>query len=58
MRYPKFIKPNDNISFIAPSFGATTYPYTSKVKWSKRFFEKKVGLNRTRSKRKIRYSKL
>ena len=40
MRYPKFIKPNDYISFIAPSFGATTYPYTTRVKWSKRFFEK------------------
>lgn len=39
MRYPKFIKPGDNISFIAPSFGATTYPYTSRVKWSKKFFE-------------------
>jgi muramoyltetrapeptide carboxypeptidase LdcA involved in peptidoglycan recycling len=40
MRYPKFIKPNDNICFIAPSFGATTYPYNCRVKWSKRFFEK------------------
>ena len=40
MRYPKFIKPNDTISFIAPSFGAATYPYASRVKWSKRFFEK------------------
>ena len=40
MRYPKFIKPNDTISFIAPSFGATTYPYDVRVKWAKRFFEK------------------
>ena len=44
MLYPKFLKPNDNISFIAPSFGATTYPYTTRVKWSKRFFEKQ-GFN-------------
>ena len=40
MRYPKFIKQNDTIAFIAPSFGATTYPYDTRVKWAKRFFEK------------------
>ena len=40
MRYPKFIKPSDTLSFIAPSFGATTYPYNLRVKWAKRFFEK------------------
>lgn len=44
MRYPKFIKLNDTISFIAPSFGATTYPYTTRVKWAKRYFEK-LGYN-------------
>lgn len=41
MRYPKFIKPNDTIAFVAPSFGATSYPYDVRVKWAKRFFEKK-----------------
>ena len=40
MRYPKFIKPGDTIEFIAPSFGATTYPYDVRVKWSKKYFEK------------------
>lgn len=39
MRYPKFINPGDVIGFIAPSFGATTYPYSTRVKWSKRYFE-------------------
>ena len=40
MRYPKFIKHTDTIGFVAPSFGATTYPYDVRVKWAKRFFEK------------------
>ena len=44
MRYPKFIKPGDTIGFVAPSFGATTYPYSSRVKWSKRYFES-MGYN-------------
>ena len=39
MRYPKFIHPGDGIKFIAPSFGAATYPYDVRVKWSKWFFE-------------------
>jgi muramoyltetrapeptide carboxypeptidase LdcA involved in peptidoglycan recycling len=39
MRYPKFIKPGDSIMFVAPSFGATTYPYSTRVKWAKKFFE-------------------
>ena len=39
MRYPKFIQPGDGIKFVAPSFGATTYPYDVRVKWSKKFFE-------------------
>ena len=38
MRYPKFIQKGDSIAFIAPSFGATTYPYTTRVKWAKKFF--------------------
>ena len=38
MRYPKFIKPGDSIAFVAPSFGATTYPYTTRVKWAKKYF--------------------
>ena len=44
MRYPKFIKPGDSIMFVAPSFGATTYPYSTRVKWSKKFFEQE-GFN-------------
>ena len=44
MRYPKFIKPGDSIMFVAPSFGATTYPYSTRVKWAKRFFEQQ-GFN-------------
>ena len=44
MRYPKFIKPGDSIGFVAPSFGATTYPYSSRVKWSKKYFES-LGYN-------------
>lgn len=44
MRYPKFISKNDTIAFVAPSFGATTYPYDVRVKWAKRFFEKE-GFN-------------
>ena len=44
MRYPKFIKPGDTIGFVAPSFGATTYPYNTRVKWSKRYFEQ-LGYN-------------
>ena len=38
MRYPKFIKPGDTITFIAPSFGLTTYPYNVRGKWAKKFF--------------------
>ena len=44
MLYPKFIKKGDIITFIAPSFGAATYPYNTRVKWSKRFFEQE-GFN-------------
>ena len=39
MRYPKFISPGDSIKFVAPSFGAATYPYDVRVKWSKKYFE-------------------
>lgn len=38
MRYPNFIKPGDSIAFVAPSFGATTYPYNSRVKWARKYF--------------------
>ncbi len=44
MRYPKFIKPGDTIAFIAPSFGAASYPYNTKVKWAKKYF-KDLGYN-------------
>ena len=39
MRYPKFIKSGDTIKFVAPSFGAATYPYDVRVKWGKKYFE-------------------
>ena len=39
MRYPKFIKPGDSIGLVAPSFGATIYPYKTRVKWAKKYFQ-------------------
>ena len=44
MRYPKFIDKNDSIAFVAPSFGASTYPYTIRVKKAKKYFES-LGYN-------------
>ena len=32
MRYPEFIKKNDKISLVAPSFGCTTSPYKERLK--------------------------
>ena len=40
MRYPKFLTKGDKISFVATSFGATTKPYSTRVKYAKRTFEK------------------
>ena len=40
MRYPKFLEKNDEIVFVATSFGATTKPYSTRVKYAKRAFEK------------------
>ena len=40
MRYPKFLEKNDEIVFVATSFGATIKPYSTRVKYAKRAFEK------------------
>lgn len=34
MKYPIFIKPNDKITYVAPSFGCTYEPYLSRLKAS------------------------
>lgn len=34
MKYPKFLTANNNVLFIAPSFGCTTEPYMSRLKKS------------------------
>lgn len=34
MIYPKFIKKNDKIAYVAPSYGCTTEPYVTRVKES------------------------
>ena len=44
MRYPKFIKPKDTITLIAPSFGAATFPYDLRVKRAIKKFQK-LGYN-------------
>ena len=41
MRYPKFIKVNDKIAFVAPSLGASIEPYHQRVIDSKRILEEK-----------------
>ncbi len=40
MRYPKFLENGSKITLIAPSFGATTEPYITKVKAAIRKFKK------------------
>lgn len=49
MRYPDFLKKNDTIGFVAPSFGVTTEPYRSAFQNALRFFQQeyqvKVGEN-------------
>jgi muramoyltetrapeptide carboxypeptidase LdcA involved in peptidoglycan recycling len=40
MRYPKFLNPGDEISFVATSFGATLEPYNKRVLAAKRKFSK------------------
>ena len=40
MRYPKFLTKGDKITLIAPSFGATTEPYLTKVRAAIRKFKK------------------
>lgn len=39
MRYPDFIKDNDTIGFVAPSFGCATEPYISAFKSALEYFE-------------------
>lgn len=39
MIYPKFIKPNDKVAFIAPSLGCTTEPYLTRLKCAKDVLE-------------------
>lgn len=41
MRYPEFLKPNDSIGFIAPSFGCNNEPYKSCFNSSLDYFTKK-----------------
>lgn len=41
MRLPKFIKPGDTIALIAPSFGANTEPYNTRLKSAIDFLHKK-----------------
>ncbi|MDD2591827.1 MAG: LD-carboxypeptidase [Erysipelotrichaceae bacterium] len=44
MRYPNFLKPNDTIGLIAPSFGISGEPYTSKfISGKQKFVE--LGYN-------------
>lgn len=40
MKYPRFLSKGDKITFIAPSFGATTEPYQTKVRAAIRKFKK------------------
>ena len=54
MRYPKFLTKGDKISFVATSFGATTKPYSTRVKYAKRTFEcfekrKNFNIKRTKT---------
>lgn len=50
MRYPKFLKNNGTIGFVAPSFGCATEPYRSAFdnaisKWNKMGYQTKLGPN-------------
>lgn len=40
MKYPKFITKGNKIAFVAPSLGATTEPYLTRVKVAKEVLEK------------------
>ena len=39
MRYPEFIKDNDTIGFVAPSFGCAMEPYISAFKSAVEYFK-------------------
>ena len=52
MRYPEFLKDNDTIGFIAPSFGCGTEPYRTCFEEAQRVFRK--GQERERLYRDLR----
>ena len=50
MRYPKFLKENGTIGFVAPSFGCATEPYYSAFnnalnKWKAMGYQADLGPN-------------
>lgn len=45
MRYPEFLRPNGKIGYIAPSFGASSEPYISRIMNAMKKFEKMGFIN-------------